>query len=213
MHKGSTETITIEYAPTAENSLKNYKATLSVLSGPKYDFNFCGSARKPGVKLNQHIFDFGQCFVTSQPVPNKKTLTITNIDNQAISVESNFEKKLYLDFPLVPGQVLMPGEEKIEIPITFTPREQKEYHEVIKLNFNNGLYFIDVVVQGRGIPLHLDLKDPDQVETNLGVVSVGQEVNKIVPIINRSMKTVKFHVIARDKKAIDASAVCFEPTQ
>lgn len=81
VHKGSTETITIEYAPTAENSLKNYKATLSVLSGPKYDFNFCGSARKPGVKLNQHVFDFGQCFVTSQPVPNKKTLTITNIDN------------------------------------------------------------------------------------------------------------------------------------
>ena len=27
------------------------------------------------------------------------------------------------------------------------------------------------------------------------------------------MKTVKFHVIARDKKAIDASAVSYEPTQ
>lgn len=81
VHKGSTETITITYAPTAENTLKNYKATLSVLSGPKYDFNFDGAARKPGVRLNQHVFDFGQCFVTSQPVPNKKTLTITNIDN------------------------------------------------------------------------------------------------------------------------------------
>jgi len=123
VHKGSTETITIEYAPTMENSLKNYKATLSVLSGPKYDFQLSGAARRPGVKLNQQTFDFGQCFVTSQPVPNKKTLTITNIDNQAISVESNFEKKIHLDFPVVPGQVLMPGEEKIEIPITFTPRE------------------------------------------------------------------------------------------
>ena len=173
VHKGSTETITVTYAPTAENALKNYKATLSVLSGPKYDFNFSGSARKPGVRLNQHVFDFGQCFVTSQPVPNKKTLTITNIDNQAISVESIFEKKIHLDFPLVPGQVLMPGEEKIEIPITFTPREQKEYNEIIKLNFNNGLYFMDVIVKGNGIPLSLDLKDPDQVETNLGVVSVG----------------------------------------
>lgn len=67
----------------------------------------------------------------------------------------------------------MPGEEKIEIPITFTPREQKEYNEVIKLNFNNGLYFMDIIIKGQGIPLHLDLKDPDQVETNLGVVSVG----------------------------------------
>lgn len=100
-------------------------------------------------------------------------LTITNIDNQAISVESNFEKKVYLDFPVVPGQVLMPGEEKIEIPITFTPRELKQYNEVIKLNFNNGLYFINVTILGQGIPLHLDLKDPDQAFTNLGVVSVG----------------------------------------
>ena len=61
--------------------LKSYKAQLSILSGPKYDFNLSGAARRPGVKLNQHVFDFGQCFVTSQPVPNKKTLTITNIDN------------------------------------------------------------------------------------------------------------------------------------
>ena len=68
---------------------------------------------------------------------------------------------MYLDFPVVPGQVIMPGEDKFEIPITFMPRELRPYHEVVKLNFNNGLYFIDVVVQGVGIPLHLDLKDPD----------------------------------------------------
>lgn len=88
-------------------------------------------------------------------------LTITNVDNQAISVESAFENKIYLDFPVVPGSVLMPGEEKIEIPITFTPRELRSYHEVIRLNFNNGLYYVDVTVQGQGIPLLLDLKDPD----------------------------------------------------
>ena len=136
----------IKFSASTETEVKNYKASLNVLSGPKYDFNIIGQARKPGVRLNQHVFDFGQCFVTSQPTPIKKMLTITNIDNQAISVESDFEKKIYLDFPVVPGQVLMPGEEKIEIPITFTPRELKQYHEVIKLNFNNGLYFIDVVV-------------------------------------------------------------------
>lgn len=43
----------------------------------------------------------------------------------------------------------MPGEENVtEIPITFIPREMKKYHEIIKLNFNNGLYYIDVVVEG-----------------------------------------------------------------
>jgi len=93
-------------------------------------------------------------------------LTITNIDTQAISVESNYEKKSYLDFPIVPGQVLMPGDTNVtEIPITFIPRELKKYHEVIKLNFNNGLYYMDVVVEGQGIPLNLELKDPDQAYT------------------------------------------------
>lgn len=59
VQKGSTVMISIAYAPTAENELKSYKATLSVLSGPKYDFVLSGSVRKPGVKLNQHTFDFG----------------------------------------------------------------------------------------------------------------------------------------------------------
>lgn len=72
--------IQIQFLATSETDLKNYKSTLTILSGPKYDFTFVGSARKPGVRLNQHVFDFGQCFVTSQPTPIKKMLTITNID-------------------------------------------------------------------------------------------------------------------------------------
>jgi hydrocephalus-inducing protein len=52
VQKGSTVEVTIQYSASAENELKNYKATLSVLSGPKYDFHFTGAARKPGVRLN-----------------------------------------------------------------------------------------------------------------------------------------------------------------
>ena len=193
----------ISYMPVSESELKNYKLQMTIVSGPKYDFSLVGSARKPGVKLNQTVFDFGPCFVTSQPAPIKKMLTITNVDVQAISVESNFEKKVHLDFPVVPGQVLMPGEEKIEIPITFTPRELRKYQEVIKLNFNNGLYFVDITVQGQGIPLNLELKDPDQSYTNLGIVSVGHEVSRVVPLINRSLKSVKFTVVPQDKAEFD----------
>jgi len=45
--------------------MTNFKMTLNVVSGPKYDFQLTGKARKPGVKLNQHVFNFGSCFVTS----------------------------------------------------------------------------------------------------------------------------------------------------
>jgi len=107
----------------------------------------------------------------------------------------------------------MPGEEKIEIPITFTPRELRKYHEVIKLNFNNGLYFVDVTVQGQGIPLNLDLKDPDQSFTNLGIVSVGQEVSRMVSLINRSLKSVKFSVVPKDSTAFGKSALTISPIE
>lgn len=73
-------------------------------------------------------------------------LEITNNDSQAISLESDFEKKTYLDFPIVPGCVLMPGDDqKLLIPIVFTPREIRKYSETIKLDFN-GLYFVDLQI-------------------------------------------------------------------
>ena len=53
------------------------------------------------------------------------------------------------------------GLDRLEIPVLFTPREIKGYQEKITLDFNN-LYKVDVIVKGEGIPLLLDLKDPDQ---------------------------------------------------
>lgn len=88
----------------------------------------------------------------------------------------------------------MPGEEnKVKIPIVFTPREIRKYNETIKLDFN-GLYFVDMQITGQGIPLNLDLKDPDHAHTDMGIVSVGGNSTKIVPIINRSTKAVKFRI-------------------
>lgn len=194
VQKGSEVTIAIDYAPISEHEMRNFKMMLTIVSGPKYDFHLSGKARKPGVKLNSHVFDFGSCFVTAQPAPIKKILEITNLDSQAISLETDFEKKTYLDLPVVPGQVLMPGEEnKLQIPIVFTPREIRKYSETVRLDFN-GLYFVDLQIAGQGIPLNLDLKDPDHQTTDLGTVSVGGNATRVVPVINRSTKSVKFRI-------------------
>lgn len=90
--------IELNYLPIAEHELKNYKATLSIVSGPRYEFMLNAKARRPGVKLNQNLFDFGPCFVTGNPTAIKKMLYITNVDKQALTIETNFEKKTYLDF-------------------------------------------------------------------------------------------------------------------
>lgn len=77
------------------------------------------------------------------------------------------------------------------MPIYFTPREIKKYSEVVKLDFN-GLYNIDLTITGEGIPMNLELKDPDQAYLDFGIVSVGGDVTKTVPLINKSKKPVKF---------------------
>ena len=72
------------------------------------------------------------------------------------------------------------------------------YSEKLTLDFNN-LYKVDVIVKGEGIPLHLDLKDPDQAFLDFGILSVGGDVTKTVPLINRSKKPVTFRLLPSDK--------------
>lgn len=42
--------------------------------------------------------------------------------------------------------------DKLQIPILFTPRELRSYQEAVTFDFN-GLYKVDVLVKGEGIPL------------------------------------------------------------
>lgn len=73
----------------------------------------------------------------------------------------------------------------------FTPREIKKYNEVVTFDFN-GLYTIDVTISGEGIPLLLDLVDPDLAFMDFGVVSVGGDITKTATLINKSKRPVTF---------------------
>jgi hydrocephalus-inducing protein len=86
----------------------------------------------------------------------------------------------------------------LEIPIMFTPRDIKSYNETVTFDFNN-LYKVDVQIKGEGIPLHLELKDPDQAFLDFGIVTVGGDVTKTVPIVNKSKKPVTFKLLPDDK--------------
>jgi hydrocephalus-inducing protein len=199
--KGEEVEFEITYLPIGEHQLKNYRLQLHIISGPKYDFHLVGRARKPGIKLSATVIDFGPCFVSRQPVAIKKLLTVSNVDSSAISVETDWVKKPHLDVLLTPGQVLMPegsdDVEKLQIPILFTPRDIKAYHEKFTLDFNN-LYKVDVVVKGEGIPLQLELVDQDQAFLDFGIISVGGDITKTVPLINRSKRPVTFKLKPSD---------------
>ena len=67
----------------------------------------------------------------------------------------------------------------------------KKYQETIKFDFN-GLYTIDVGVTGEGIPMQLELVDPDQAVVDFGIVSVGADITRTVSLVNKSKQPVTF---------------------
>lgn len=148
-------------------------------------------------------------------MPKKIVLEIVNFDNSAIAVEiPNFEKKPYLDVQLAPGQVLLQSTKesplKLEIPIIFTPRVIKKYTEVIRFDFN-GLYTIDVTVTGEGIPMQLELVDPDQAIVDFGIVSVGADITKTVQLINKSKKPVTFSLAPSNSDSFKKCCLAVTP--
>jgi len=57
--------IDVQFAPLEESRLapKNTKFQVQITSGPTYQFQIGGSARKPLVELGFYSYDFGPCFV------------------------------------------------------------------------------------------------------------------------------------------------------
>lgn len=99
--------IEILFAPIAEYSFnsKQSQIALSIISGPIYMLDLKGKSRKPGVELSFANYNFGPCFVLKQPLSVSTVLEIRNRDNAAMSIETLYERKPYLDFQLASGQV------------------------------------------------------------------------------------------------------------
>lgn len=57
----------------------------------------------------------------------------------------------------------------------------------------------------------LDLKDPDQMYTDFGAVSVNADVTKVIPLINRSAKAIKFRVEPGNKEKFAKSFLSLTP--
>lgn len=175
-----------------------------------------GTARKPGISLSFLKYDFGPCFVTRQPMSSKAVLELVNNDNSAISVETNFEAKPHLDVQLSPGEVLLPTtkgkDEKLTIPIIFTPREIKKYQEVICFDFN-GIYKVEVEIKGEGIPMNLELVDPEQHILNFGIVAKGADLTKTVDIVNKSRKPITFTLTSDNPEDLRKNCISITPSE
>lgn len=147
---------------------------------------------------------------------SKAVLELVNNDNSAISIETNFETKPHLDVQLSPGEVLLPTtkgkEEKLLIPIIFTPREIHKYQEVICFDFN-GIYKVEIEIKGEGIPMNLELVDPEQHIVDFGIIAKGSDLTKTVNLINKSRKPITFTLTSENPEDLKKNCLSIIPSE
>lgn len=57
----------------------------------------------------------------------------------------------------------------------------------------------------------LELVDPDQAIVDFGIVSVGGDVTKTIPLINKSKKPITFQLVPGNEEQFKKCAVTFTP--
>jgi len=220
VRSGDKVQVNLTYAPKNDHKMKKLKLMFSIVSGPMYTFLCTASARKPAVKFSFTEFDFGPCVVLRTLMSKTHYLEMTNFDDAAISIESEFEKKPHLDVQLAPGQVLIPTtptdpdleSKKLRVPIVFTPRDTVAYSETVTFDIN-GVHTMSVLIKGEGCPLRLELASRDEENVNFGVCREGGDITKTVHLTNKSKKSVTF--VLEDGSGMDElkrNCVSFSPT-
>lgn len=59
--------------------------------------------------------------------------------------------------------------------------------------------------------MQLELVDPDQAFVDFGIVSVGSDVTKSIPIINKSKKPITFQLLPSNKDQFLKNSLSFTP--
>jgi len=58
--KGERLVCELAYAPSAAETLDNYKVTCGIINGRKYTINLSAQGHRPALKFSFHSFDFGR---------------------------------------------------------------------------------------------------------------------------------------------------------
>ena len=196
LHKGEEMSYTMTFAPQREAALDGSMVSFTVAGKYTYDIYARGIAQSPALRFSFMQYDFGPSFVTSpggQTVIVETSLRLVNHDPTSnISVECNFQKTRAL-WVECPPTVLEPGA-ILDVPIRFAPRDVKDYTFMIPFVIN-ATSKANVTITGKGINARLELVNASQRRVPFGIVNVGSEVRKVIPIINRSKKALPVQIV------------------
>ena len=83
-------------------------------------------ARNPKIQFNVSRLNYGPIFVIKNPLKKILNLEVINFEEKAMTIETLFVKKPYLDVQLSPGEVLLPNKPKNDPKHNSKKRYQKE---------------------------------------------------------------------------------------
>ena len=216
--RGGRTVCQLEFHPVDDVTVEGMHLQCTVAGDRVYDLSVSGRGTRPALSFSFMEHNFGPCFVPSGPgvsvSPETALLRIVNNDlDEDISFDCLFDKKPHLDVPCA-ATVLRPGE-ATEVPVVFTPREVRAYHEVIPFEVN-GVYTVTVAVTGEGAPLRVELANPSQSTVSFGALRVGQEGMRSVRLVNRSRRAATFsleEVMEAGQGRLEARAVSYFPAR
>ncbi len=192
---GDRNVCVVSYNPSQEEFVESSNLSVTIGGGRRYKVDLCAKGVKPNIVFSFVDHDFGPCFLPQlggPAEPETAVLRVTNNEiDQDVSFECLFSNKKFLDVLSSPT-VLKPGE-YTDIPITYTPREVGLIQEQIPFEIN-GLYTINVKVQGEGIKMVFGLANPDDLNVHFGSIRVGNVVRRRVRLVNKSRKAVTYEL-------------------
>jgi hydrocephalus-inducing protein len=202
VRRGEHVSCRVEFHPTSDMSMEEL-IYCTVAGKNTYALTVTGQGARPALQFSFFTHNFGPCFVPARgaaPQPEETFLSISNNEQSAdVQFDCLFEKKPHLDVTCGPT-VLKPGA-SVRIPIRFTPREVREYREVLEFEVN-GMSKARVVVAGEGTLLKLELANPSQAEVSFGSLRVGQEASRAVRVVNRSKRSAAFSLVDKEEAGV-----------
>ncbi|KAG1683786.1 hypothetical protein DVH05_013126 [Phytophthora capsici] len=187
--KNDKATCRLLFAPTKQTSLDGMQATCTVAGSRTYVLALHGNAVPPMLQFSFTSHDFGPCFIAendSTPMAETVTLTVFNMDPESgIDLDCLFEKKPHLRVDCSP--IELGPRETVNIPITFTARQEIAYLEVIPFTINSSST-VNVSIRGEGVFPKVELVNSSMQMVVLGNLQIGQQVSRTVKVVNRSKR-------------------------
>ncbi|XP_059507551.1 hydrocephalus-inducing protein homolog [Stegostoma tigrinum] len=186
----SSVTVSIRFHPDHKFILKDVELKLKIQKGPVFACILTGYIVIPSAHLSFTKYNFGPCFIYNAGMtPSKKTLIITNKQEQAIGLDCLFPNNSYLEVKFQP--CALAPKKSVEAVIIFYPREPIKYQEVVTFEIN-GLTQQSVKIFGQGAEMKIEVVNHKDKVVDLQAPRVGQVVKKVVPIVNRSRVPLTF---------------------